>query len=391
VQGLVAVAVLGSTVTSGTQARFNEANASGEIPCGRKIDFLGSVDDGSSTETDLAATRQIIDEDKAFAIVPTYTPFLQSASTYINEKQVPTIGWGVSPGFCPTSNFSSTYLFGFTGCAAAADPGYVSDTSEIYDKLFSAQGQGSAQGKTIALIANNQATAQAGLTSEGREFTAAGMKIVYSQAPVPAPPSVVTDYSPYVQALMTSASGKPPSMISLLLNAPNGFPLTKALRQAGYKGLILQGSGYSTQLTAAAATTFYGNQWATVEAPTPAMTAIISTLNKGGVTAIGQPELAGYFAADMFVDVLKKVGADLTPQRFQQVASTFTYSIPTVVGPTVFPAGFLTSPSCSEIVGSDGTKWSVAVPYTCFNQSLKKEGSNWVPVPYPGGVTLPGQ
>ena len=54
----------------------------------------------------------------------------------------------------------------------------------------------------------------------------------------------------------------------------------------------------------------------------------------------------GYYSADMFIQILKKVGPNLTPEAFQQAAANFTYSIPNVVGPTYYPAGFQTGPPC---------------------------------------------
>jgi hypothetical protein len=38
-------------------------------------------------------------------------------------------------------------------------------------------------------------------------------------------------------------------------------------------------------------------------------------------------------------------------------------------------------------VTSNGTKWTIAVPYACSTVVLKKQGSRYVSVPYPSGVT----
>jgi hypothetical protein len=37
-------------------------------------------------------------------------------------------------------------------------------------------------------------------------------------------------------------------------------------------------------------------------------------------------------------------------------------------------------------VASNGTVWSVPVPYTCSNQDIKLENGKYVPVPYPSGI-----
>jgi hypothetical protein len=57
-----------------------------------------------------------------------------------------------------------------------------------------------------------------------------------------------------------------------------------------------------------------------------------------------------------------------------------------VIGPTYYPQSFLTAPSCSELVTSNGTSWSISVPFTCYPTSLKKQGNGFVTVPYPSGI-----
>jgi hypothetical protein len=98
------------------------------------------------------------------------------------------------------------------------------------------------------------------------------------------------------------------------------FPLSKALRQAGYKGVIVHAT-YAPNLAAESATDNVILNTASVEASAPAIAQIVSTLKAPGLTTIGEPELYGYFSADMLVQILKKVGPDVTPERFQPVAS----------------------------------------------------------------------
>ena len=116
------------------------------------------------------------------------------------------------------------------------------------------------------------------------------------------------------------------------------------------------------------------------------MASIAATLKAAGVTDIGEPALYGYLSADYLVQLLEATGPDLTPQHFQQVASNFTYKIPNVVGPTYYPAGFQAGAPCGEMVYSNGTKWTVAVPYSCAGYNLKLENGKYVQVPYPSGI-----
>jgi hypothetical protein len=211
----------------------------------------------------------------------------------------------------------------------------------------------------------------------------AGLNVVYDKANLPLP--VATDETPYVQAMMTSNNGKPPAVIDMALGIQNALGLVKGLKQAGYKGDIFT-IFYASQLVGPLSGTYAGQSWATPEATAPAMQQIVSTLKAGGVTSVGIGELAAYYGADYFVKLIEAAGPNLTPQHLQQVASTYKYEIPGVVGPSYMPQGWVSSPSCQEIVHSDGTKWTVAVPYTCASTEVYNNAGQYSLVPYPSGV-----
>jgi hypothetical protein len=238
-----------------------------------------------------------------------------------------------------------------------------------------------AQSHTAAVVGDESESTKAGVAGVAAQLEGVGFKVVYQQNPMPGPPTVPTDFSPYVQAIMTADSRKPPDALYIPSGPMAAFPLAKALRQAGYKGVI-EHSTYAPQVVAAAATQDVGNTFATVESNTPQMAQIVHTLHAGGVTQIGQSELAGYYSADMFVQILKKVGPDLTPERFQQAAPNFTYSIANVIGPTYYPAGLAVGAPCGETVYSDGTKWTIAVRYFCYGYDIPRQAGQWVKVPY---------
>ncbi len=99
---------------------------------------------------------------------------------------------------------------------------------------------------------------------------------------------------------------------------------------------------------------------------------------------MGQPGLAGYFSADMFVQILKKVGKDLTPEKFQAVAAKFKYQIENVVGPTYYPAGFKAGTPCGQLAESNGTTYAVTADFACYDL-LTKKGNKWVHGAVPEG------
>ena len=389
VGGLVTVLDFGTGIDKAAEARFNQANSDGELPCGRKIKYISSLDDQGTPDVDLSDIRRLTEQDSVFAIAPALSPAIESGGTYINQHQVPTVGWGVSPAFCQPPNPSDMYLFGFNGCLTPPVQTYQSNVlAGSMAKLFQLKGS-SAQGSPVALIGDDSDTSKSGNAGIGGQLQAVGFKIVYSQNPMPAAPAVVTDFTPYVEAIMTSNGGHPPDLVYVTSGPANAFGLSRALQEAGYKGIISH-STYAPQLVAQAKGDTVQNTFATTESNTPAMQQIISTLHAGGVTQIGQPELAAYYSADMFVQIVKKVGPDLTPQRFQQVAGSFTYSIPGVVGPTYYPQGYEVGPPCSELVYSNGTQWSVAVrTHATGTISRKSPGSGFRCLTRPASAPRP--
>jgi branched-chain amino acid transport system substrate-binding protein len=94
----------------------------------------------------------------------------------------------------------------------------------------------------------------------------------------------------------------------------------------------------------------------------------------GEDTFITQGALAGYFTADLFVKILKKVGKNVTPEKFAKVASKFTYEIPGIIGPTKWPKAFTQGAPCGTLVQSNGTSYDIVVPYGCYHNINYKTG-----------------
>jgi branched-chain amino acid transport system substrate-binding protein len=82
---------LGQGMREGILAAFEEANRAGGIN-GRKLE-LKSVDDGYEPEKTIEATKNIISEDKVFALVgPVGTPTSRAGQPIATEAKVPFIG-----------------------------------------------------------------------------------------------------------------------------------------------------------------------------------------------------------------------------------------------------------------------------------------------------------
>ena len=113
------------------------------------------------------------------------------------------------------------------------------------------------------------------------------------------------------------------------------------------------------------------------EDPTPAVEKMKTDINaiKSG-QALTSGVVAGYLSADFFIQALKKAGSNPTPESVQKAASTMTFEIKGLAGPTKYPdSHVIPTPSCGAIVLSDGTANSVIEPYGCSTKTypvLKK-------------------
>jgi len=185
---------------------------------------------------------------------------------------------------------------------------------------------------------------------------------------------VVSDYAPYVQQWLHSDAGKQPDTLICLL-AVQCVPIWAALKAAGFTGTYYATLGNVGALTKAMAGTvtaaFYNTQ------PNPALTQMETDLQafKAGTMPVGYANVPAYFAADMFVQALKKVGRNLTPQAIQQALATQTWQIPGLVGPTDYPAATVgASPACAELLSDDGTAYNVLQPYSCSSKTFPVKG-----------------
>ena len=357
----------------GAEAAFAPVNAKGGV-FGRKIKYGESADDGGTVSTDLSTVQRLVEQDQIFALVPVLDPYLDESGPYLKQQQVPFFGWGIDPAFC-----DNPYAFGFTGCIVPPPniPTTATTLGLLASSYFKAHGSpNGAQGKTAAVISEDNASGKSGAVVIGAQAKKAGFKVVYVQSTLPViPPG---DYSPYINAMLTSNNGKPPDAIFLITSVPNTLRLVQALPAAGYKGVLTNAVLYDPRAVALVKDNFEFTQFDVPEDTTnAAMQQIVANIKSvgGPNVVITQGTLSSYFSADAFVKVLQKVGKNLTAQAMAAAMKNFTYSIPTVVGPTVYPAAQTEGTPCGAMVGSDGTAFSIAVKYTCgrvFNYKTGK-------------------
>ncbi|WP_330299488.1 ABC transporter substrate-binding protein [Streptomyces sp. NBC_00503] len=346
----------------GAKARYLRANAEGGIN-GRKIDYIGAEDDGQDPAKNLAAARKLVQQDKVFAVSP-MSSVTFSGADFLEQEKVPTFGWGTLPSFC-----GPKYIYGFNGCLVPTPGGTLNQTwPEGIGKVL-----GGAQGKTVAIIANDSDAGKFGVRTFQQGFTSAGFKVSYAKASVPAT-AVPSDWSAYVKELLAGSDGKAPDAIVSVMQTPNNIGLFTALKRSGYKGLLSDPTDYDPGLLAKDATkqaldgVYVLLQFEPFESTDPKMVqfkADIKAANGGQDVPLNMHMMTGYMSADLFVSVAKKAGKDLTVESFQAAAQGFSDNA-TLVGDRSEPKGQKDSFGCGALVQLKNGAYEVSVPFKCY-------------------------
>jgi hypothetical protein len=294
-------------------------------------------------------------------VTPTF-----SAAPVLASAGLPAFGWGISTGFC-----ANPYAFAITGCIAPAGTPRVASAAwgQLLDGWFRGHGLGGTAGKTAAVIAEAGPAGRQATQLVAASAKAAGLRVVYQQAVVPAPPATVVDDSPYAAAILAADGGRPPDVVFLAVSFPNVTGVAGALRATHYPGVITNAVGYAPELAAAATGQLVLTGFAVPEsAPTnAAMATIVARIHAvNGGAPVGPGALAGYLSADFFVAALRHAGANPTPASLARAAARLRYEIRGVVGPTSYPGAQQNPTPCGSLVESTGAAYQVAVPYSCF-------------------------
>ena len=213
---------------SGAKARFARANTEGGVN-GRKINYLGAADNKLDPSQDLSTVKKIVEQDKAFAIVPMVSPMLAQGGTYLVTNKVPFFGWGITPAFC-----NNDVGFGFTGCLVpiAKDDEVSTASAGLIDKLLGHQGRHRQDRRHDLRGRHGRHLRHQGHPGGVRRRPLEGhLREVGASLERP-----VTDFSPYTQAILTSNGGKAPDVVFHVTTVPNVVGLSSALTNAGFKG-----------------------------------------------------------------------------------------------------------------------------------------------------------
>ncbi|MCF2526694.1 ABC transporter substrate-binding protein [Yinghuangia soli] len=347
----------------GAKARFMMANDEGGVN-GRKIDYIGSEDDNQDPAKTTTAVRKLVQQDKVFAIVPVNTTTISGSAGFLKDNKTPYIGWGTVPAFC-----DQEYGMGYNGCLVpkaghnvnTSWPGLLSDIL------------GGGKGKSVALITQDTDAGKFGLATYQAAFPAGGFTVAYGKSTVPGT-TVPTDWSPWVNDIMSSNGGKAPDVVVSIMQTPANIGLFKALKLAGFKGILTDATDYDPALLKQAASkealqdvqVFVQNM--PFESTAPEMAKFKEYISKAKgepVTEWNQSMMVGWNSADLFVAIAKKAGENLTVDTYQAAAANFqdTYAL---VGDRKFPDGRNNSFGCGAMVQLKGESYNIISPYKCY-------------------------
>jgi hypothetical protein len=301
------------------------------------------------------------------------TPYL-GAAEFLEEQKVPFVGWGISTGFC-----DNDYAVGFTGCIVPPPPvkSAGSTWGGLLEDMFAADGD-TAEGKTAAVISEDNDSGKTGHKVIAASAKSAGMKVTYSKASVPAPPATVGDFSPFVNDMLTSNDGAAPDVIFLVTSFNNVSGLATALKEAGFEGIVTNAVAYDPRLVASAEGQVAFTQFATPEAPE--MADVVESIQKvTGDAPLTQAIVAGYWAADYFIQIVEKAGKNLTPESFAKARNKVTFEHEGLIGPTKYPTAEKFGSPCGQLAQSDGTTYDIVAPYKCY-ENITLKGLK--PIPY---------
>ena len=332
-------------IDDGAKARYERANREGGIH-GRNIIYVGVSDDGSDSARNLDIAREFATRDDVFGLAPVATQSLLPATTdYLAAQHVPFVGWGFMPGFC-----GNDWAFGFNGCLVGdkeiqgsyLQPIIIESGKPVEDIKFAFQSEDGDAGKTA-------------LRDFGDICVIEGCEVVYTKSDIPLN-AVITDYTPYVQAIIASE----PDIVFVNVSFANAIGLTGALKDANFGGLMINFVTYAPGFLESQpeAATILEGVYVNIQIPpgevdTPASAQMIADLEAiDAEPFISFGASIGYWSADVMVQMLEEAGEDLTPESFEAAINDgFTYeTIEGGIGPVEYPNDHTAPRSCTALV-----------------------------------------
>jgi branched-chain amino acid transport system substrate-binding protein len=357
----------GQATIQGAQARIDLANADHELPGGETVKLV-SVDEGSSPQTSLAGTQQLVQNDHVFSVLAAGA-FFYGAYRWAAQQNVPVVGDGIDGPEWNSSQYPNMFAaFGST------DDSYPSYTG--MPAFFKSQG-----GSSYCGVGYNAPS-----TVGNGEAMVGSMKA--AQIPVPYTNFGIAPGAANFTSIALSIKQSGCNILGSQMTLGDTLTLITALKNANVplKATFIQG-GYGQDLLdqPSSLSAAQGVDMAAGYQPSSLNTSATQSLMAALKTYVGwtKPYPAagmewGWFTADTAIEGLKVAGANPTQQSF----------ISNLRKVTSFDHGGLTCPVNYAVFGDTNQQF----PGNC-TWMVKVEGSQFVSLTGPSPikiVTIPG-
>jgi branched-chain amino acid transport system substrate-binding protein len=295
----------GQETIAGAQARIALANADHELPNGETVKLV-SVDEGSSPQTSLAATQQLVEHDHVFGVLAAGA-FFYGAYRWAAQQNVPVVGDGIDGPEWNSSQYPNMFAaFGST------DDSYPSYTG--MPAFFKSQG-----GTSFCGVGYNAPS-----TVGNGEAMVGSMKA--AQVPVPYTNYGIAAGNTNFTAVALSIKQSGCNILGSQMTLGDTLNLITALKNANVtlKATFIQG-GYGEDLLdqpsslAAAQGVDMAAGYEPSSLNTSATKALMSALKTYAGWTKPYPSAGmewGWFTADTAIEGLKVAGANPTQQGF---------------------------------------------------------------------------
>ena len=295
----------GQETIEGAQARIDLANATHELPNGEQIKLV-SVDEGSSPQTSLSGTQELVQNDHVFGVLAAGA-FFYGAYRWAAQQNVPVVGDGIDGPEWNSSQYPNMFAaFGST------DDSYPSYTG--MPAFFKSQG-----GTSYCGVGYNAPSTVGNGAAMAGSMKAAGVPVPYTNFGIAAGNANFTSVALAIKQAKCDVLGSQMTLgdtlnlITALKNA--NVSLKATFIQGGYGEDLLQ---QSSSLSAA-----QGVDMAAGFEPSSLNTTATKWMMSALKTYAGwtKPYPAagmewGWFTADTAIEGLKVAGANPTQQSF---------------------------------------------------------------------------
>jgi branched-chain amino acid transport system substrate-binding protein len=295
----------GQATIQGAQARIDLANADHELPNGEQIKLV-SADEGSSPQTSLSGTQQLVENDHVFGVLAAGA-FFYGAYRWAAQQNVPVVGDGIDGPEWNSNQYPNMFAaFGST------DDSYPSYTG--MPAFFKAQG-----GTSYCGVGYNAPSTVGNGAAMAGSMKAAGVPVPYTNFGIVAGNSNFTSIALAVKQAKCNVLGSQMTLGDTLT-------LISALHDANVslKATFIQG-GYGQDLLdqPSSLSSAQGVDMAAGYEPsslnTTATKAMMSALKTYAGWTKPYPAAGmewGWFTADTAIEGLKVAGANPTQQSF---------------------------------------------------------------------------